>query len=118
MNKYCYCQKPLQEEDNPGTHVNCHCCCNNIKANDKSIYGCPDERICWYKKINTTCYFICVRCYNSRDDDNKRNEQERHELIYTKFKSSINAISYMFYFLYIYICHGLLFLLLDVQKRK
>ena len=96
----CLCQRPLREYAvDPGDI--CINCVRELSPNeDKSEYICLNDG-CFFDQIANQCYLICAQCYNPSNAIHGNDNMDRVEFICNKIKSSIDTISYVFYFIFI-----------------
>ena len=94
MNRYCYCQRPIQRFENLARDSFCRICCKpSIARGDKVLYACGNSQ-CFYKKISTQPYIICNGCYDLKNNDEGLDiNQDRNSFTYNKFKANLNTIS-------------------------
>eukprot|EP01083_Nonionella_stella_P065001 169906_1 len=88
VNHICFCRKPLRKyaEDWAGY---CKCCCKKYESKD-IWYECFAD--CKYKKISTSDYMTCAKCYQTQPDISTDENENEHAFMKRKIEETLNII--------------------------
>ena len=100
----CICRKSLNKYNSSAAPHGtvCRNCLKELSSNSSEpIFACAASG-CFYIHIANQNYIICQNCYNVENTTTfASDDMDKTEFTCNKIKSSIDTISYVFYFIFI-----------------
>eukprot|EP01083_Nonionella_stella_P069148 184173_1 len=89
VNQICFCGKPLRKYANDHHIIHmCLCCCKKYEPKEMEWYECFAN--CKYKKISTSDYMACAKCYETQPEIS--NDDNDHTFMKKKIEETLKII--------------------------